>query len=684
MLAQAVQLFAERSRWSVGIAPWMLCRTRADAWTVNEAIHLSLFTNRGEPDCWHGAATESWPHKDGDSVIVPERGYALGERIMCLQNTWIPREAVEGYVPDNMVVRGRVFVPNGYVGTVIGAEDGALRIRGEDGLRITLDADYARSYTDYAWAVTIHKMQGRTVECAILYRANALDYGLAFTSLTRATDETLLLMRYEDEERDRLRYEANVAAIREEAEPDDESVEDRIARLPSPQEIAMRRSTEAWIGLLNRPDEPASALAALADERRIVEMAQGLSADDCLQLAGLWRHWAAGGKPPVLDTEERTRLKEVAANPESDEEDRRSATSRLALDRASASLSAVLEWAQNLGHHPDRRFAERMAQLAEAAAVAAVSEERTLRGVEAHEAGEALVSSLGPSAHDVSPWGEGATGPRLRVRGGPRDAAAVTAAVLVSAAHETGADVLDVFDAWLDATSSERPSWLGSLEAPTPEMAMRVAVCLGAAEAAWQNRPKVGGVRLAAVSAWPLVDALPDVGDAKAVPHSPEDAHEAIRGALRVAYPTPKVLSRSERVALALMERDGRVGDLARGVAAAKITGQDAGAAEQRLARVLKDSAQVELARMWDLGAYTSWNSAQIQIERNGDSLVTRVGGPDGVRETALLAGFSPERAKQIAQYVEGALARSGRSGEYGDSTKQRGRSASGGFGLSR
>ncbi|MCL4414804.1 MAG: relaxase domain-containing protein, partial [Actinobacteria bacterium] len=442
MLAQAVQLFAERAQWRMNIVPWILCRTRADAWTVNEALHLSLFTNRGEPDCWHGAATESWPHKDGDPMIVPERGYAIGERIMCLQNTWIPREAVEGYVDEHDLVRGKLFLPNGYVGTVIGAEDGALRIRGEDGLRITLDADYARSYTDYAWAVTIHKMQGRTVECAILYRANALDYGLAFTSLTRATDETLLLMRYEEEERDRLRYEANVAAIREEAEPDDESVEDRIARLPSPQEIAMRRSTEAWIGLLNRPDEPASALAALADERRIVEMAQGLSADDCLQLAGLWRHWADGGKPPVLDTEERTRLKEVVANPESDEEDRRSATSRLALDRASESLSAVLEWAQNLGHHPDRRFAERMAQLAEAAAVAAVSEERTLRGVEAHEAGEALVSSLGPSAHDVSPWGEGATRPRLRVRGGPRDAAAVTAAVLVSAAHETGADVL--------------------------------------------------------------------------------------------------------------------------------------------------------------------------------------------------------------------------------------------------
>ena len=151
----------------------------------------------------------------GDELVVPEHGptdlaprsYRAGDEIVCLRN-----RARLGADRDP----SGVGVRNGTRGVVrvVDQTAGEVTVEDTDGRRVVLPADYLVAHTDYGYAWTLHKGQGRTLGQsaraevdpeqrrrgrAFIYGAEVLSAEAALVAASRATDSTEMFVLVEPE-----------------------------------------------------------------------------------------------------------------------------------------------------------------------------------------------------------------------------------------------------------------------------------------------------------------------------------------------------------------------------------------------------------------------------------------------------------------------------------------------------
>ncbi|MHB1763620.1 MAG: MobF family relaxase [Acidimicrobiales bacterium] len=655
---------------------YVLCHSRAETALVNVAIHLLLETmSQIPPPVWRCAATSTLTRHDAEPIVVPDRAFSSNERVMCLKNTYV--KTTNG---------GTTFLPNGWTGWVKNStSDGGLVVSGEHGTEIVLDDEYARRYVDYAWAITTQKSQGRTLEHVVLHNATSYDYALAFTALTRPRESAVLVCRYEVEERDR---QAAVAALRAATE---EASEEHVPRVSGPEERATRRSWQSWLAQLKQVEEPLSALAALREEH-LAERFAGLGTpDEVLGLAGIWRHWADGGSLPArLHDEDRERLAAIATSRDADLADRSSARQRLALDEALVIVSDVVEWAQNLGHHPDVRFAERMAQLCEAAAASLAEDSVVDRGVVGSEAGGLLVSVQGPTAHDVSILQE-APGPDEAPHPhhfSPRQAslAADIGHELVAVAHETGVSPLAVYREWA-LSGVEPPTWLSHVPPASPELRLEVALCAGAAETTWlRRRPSVVPRMAPGASQW-LQDVLGDIEHTAPKPAAQQTALDTladsdavtdlVQGLARGLVASPAVAG----IAVEVVDNNDTLKRMAAQVAA--MDGQERTDGRRRLHYgLMSDPRFAAAVWMSTTGGSESFARDAVACHRSGKQSVYERLGEDGLVAIAKTVGYGSSASEKVRS-IRDAIARAESASGSTSTSQDRNRQLGGGYSLS-
>jgi conjugative relaxase-like TrwC/TraI family protein len=116
----------------------------------------------------------------GDEEIYGSLSLAVGDRVICRRND-----------------RGH-DVDNGMRGTVRHLDQQRVVIDTDSGLVRELPTAYVEEHVEHAYALTGHGMQGGTVEAAIVVASpRDLSAGWSYTALSRARDETRLLI-YED------------------------------------------------------------------------------------------------------------------------------------------------------------------------------------------------------------------------------------------------------------------------------------------------------------------------------------------------------------------------------------------------------------------------------------------------------------------------------------------------------
>jgi hypothetical protein len=113
----------------------------------------------------------------GDDIVeVAGRGFALGERVVCLRND------------------RRLGILNGTTGTVLRAVGQGLMISTDDGIR-WLPAPYLHTgHLGYGYALGVHKAQGLTVERAFVLATAALTREAAYVAMSRARESTELFV----------------------------------------------------------------------------------------------------------------------------------------------------------------------------------------------------------------------------------------------------------------------------------------------------------------------------------------------------------------------------------------------------------------------------------------------------------------------------------------------------------
>lgn len=114
----------------------------------------------------------------GETVLeLGNDQYAIGDRVMTLRNN------------------RRLGVLNGTLGTVIGADGNDLVIVNDDGERRTLPLHYlADGHVTHAYAFTIHKAQGLTVDVALLLGDDTLFAEAGYTGITRGREQNRLYL----------------------------------------------------------------------------------------------------------------------------------------------------------------------------------------------------------------------------------------------------------------------------------------------------------------------------------------------------------------------------------------------------------------------------------------------------------------------------------------------------------
>ncbi len=133
----------------------LLAHTRADVRALNDLARA------GERAAGRVAAYERIY-----DTTAGDRAFSAGDRLLFLRN-----ERALG-------------VKNGSMGTVEAAEDGRLAVRLDGGKTVAFDpADYPD--IDHAYAVTVHKSQGKTVDRAFVLATGGFDRHLAYVALSR-------------------------------------------------------------------------------------------------------------------------------------------------------------------------------------------------------------------------------------------------------------------------------------------------------------------------------------------------------------------------------------------------------------------------------------------------------------------------------------------------------------------
>jgi conjugative relaxase-like TrwC/TraI family protein len=118
---------------------------------------------------------------DGPTLEIDGSPYQRGDRVMTLRNA------------------RRHGITNGTTGTVEGVDPnaGTLTVRTDDGPTITLPATYLHHTTVvHAYATTVHKAQGITVDRAFIYADDRLARESAYTAMSRGAAENHIYLAH--------------------------------------------------------------------------------------------------------------------------------------------------------------------------------------------------------------------------------------------------------------------------------------------------------------------------------------------------------------------------------------------------------------------------------------------------------------------------------------------------------
>jgi hypothetical protein len=111
-----------------------------------------------------------------DLLQTEGMGFAAGDKVICLRND------------------RRLDVLNGTMGVVERVAGGSLVINADDGMRALPTAYLAAGHLDHAYAMTVHKSQGMTVEQAFVLSSESLSQESGYVAMSRATESTELFV----------------------------------------------------------------------------------------------------------------------------------------------------------------------------------------------------------------------------------------------------------------------------------------------------------------------------------------------------------------------------------------------------------------------------------------------------------------------------------------------------------
>ncbi len=180
---EALALYRERGRVHLALSPGDARAQVLDDWWERRADGetLMLAARRRDVDALNAQARErrrAAGELQGDDVVVGGRPFAIGDRVVATRN-----RRVLGVVNGT---RGVV--------TAVGGADG-LRLRTDEGDEVLLPREYAAAgYLDHAYAMTVHKAQGTTTECALVLADEAAFREWAYVALSRGRTENRLYM----------------------------------------------------------------------------------------------------------------------------------------------------------------------------------------------------------------------------------------------------------------------------------------------------------------------------------------------------------------------------------------------------------------------------------------------------------------------------------------------------------
>jgi len=143
----------------------------------HDAVMLAV--GRAEVATLNGAARATLRRTGllgADVLEVGELGFALGDKVVCLRND------------------RRIGVVNGTVGTVERTVGRGLSIGTSDGPRVLPKAYLEAGHLGHAYALTIHKAQGLTVERAYVLAGESLTQEAGYVAMSRAREMTELFV----------------------------------------------------------------------------------------------------------------------------------------------------------------------------------------------------------------------------------------------------------------------------------------------------------------------------------------------------------------------------------------------------------------------------------------------------------------------------------------------------------
>ena len=112
-----------------------------------------------------------------DGIDARGARFGVGDRVMTLAN------------------RHRLGITNGSRGTISSVANGVPTISFDDGTTVELPASYLRAgHLTHAYATTIHKAQGATLDQSLVLADDALFRESAYTALSRGRDENRLYL----------------------------------------------------------------------------------------------------------------------------------------------------------------------------------------------------------------------------------------------------------------------------------------------------------------------------------------------------------------------------------------------------------------------------------------------------------------------------------------------------------
>lgn len=136
----------------------VLCSTRAQCSAINDAVRV-LKKKRGEL----GKTVFSMQITSNNRVSCKD--FSMNDRVMFLQND------------------KRLDVKNGQVGIVNSFSDGILSVQTESGIRNIDTSEYDK--IDHAYAITLHKSQGKTYDNTIVLANKLMDAKAFYVGMTR-------------------------------------------------------------------------------------------------------------------------------------------------------------------------------------------------------------------------------------------------------------------------------------------------------------------------------------------------------------------------------------------------------------------------------------------------------------------------------------------------------------------